>query len=482
LTSGGMCSECGSKSFRKDEMKGEKACEDCGLVIEDDAFDTNTPYSEVDERGKLLGPLPTTRQVSVLIQDRGKRPGDREWTLPQARTRGVSKKKLDAGGRLAELQEQVDKIEARREQIDLEIEKEKSERSEGFEDRINLLKGHRRNAETEHAELMVQKIRPLLMRLNSSQSPLEDDSEWMVYQRAKYLLGLGPNEGESAIADRIKELKPGATWFALKSGNKRKPGFIVDDILKPGIPERAPRDESGTRMWTPAKERMGIEVYANLTARERGFWFFVDYIKRLGLNDRLVERILEEGLPVSSRLITQLRDSSDRSPGSGGGNREFIDRFARLMGASGLPPSTPSWLDNPPEPLWRRLALSKRGSVEDSPLPVTSPSHRGIMSSRLHYWVMRQEDAGGKGWVRRHSNPLIFRHIPIAYYIAQECWCRRIPGYRLICVEILQKIAEDLEWCAASVEEMDAWWDSTWKLNYSKHNDDTESVIELRHE
>ena len=477
-----MCSECGSKSFRKDEMKGEKACEDCGLVIEDDAFDTNTPYSEVDERGKLLGPLPTTRQVSVLIQDRGKRPGDREWTLPQARTRGVSKKKLDAGGRLAELQEQVYKIKARRKQIDLEIEKEKSERSEGFEDRINLLKGHRRNAETEHAELMVQKIRPLLMRLNSSQSPLEDDSEWMVYQRAKYLLGLGPNEGESAIADRIKELKPGATWFALKSGNKRKPGFIVDDILKPGIPERAPRDESGTRMWTPAKERMGIEVYANLTARERGFWFFVDYIKRLGLNDRLVERILEEGLPVSSRLITQLRDSSDRSPGSGGGNREFIDRFARLMGASGLPPSTPSWLDNPPEPLWRRLALSKRGSVEDSPLPVTSPSHRGIMSSRLHYWVMRQEDAGGKGWVRRHSNPLIFRHIPIAYYIAQECWCRRIPGYRLICVEILQKIAEDLEWCAASVEEMDAWWDSTWKLNYSKHNDDTESVIKLRHE
>jgi hypothetical protein len=220
-------------------------------------------------------------------------------------------------------------------------------------------------------------------------------------------------------------------------------------------------------MWTPAKERMGIEVYANLTARERGFWFFVDFIKRLGLNDRLVERILEEGLPVSSRLTTQLRDGSDRSPGSGGGNSEFIDRLARLMGASGLPPSTPFWLDSPPEPLWRRLALSKRGSVEDSP---------------LHYWVMQQEGEEGKGWVRRYSDPLIFRHIPIAYYIAQECWCRRIPGYRLICVEILQKIAEDLEWCAASVEEMDAWWESTWESNYSNHNDDTESVTKLRHE
>jgi len=462
LTSGGVCSECGSKSLREYEMEGETVCEDCGLVHEDLAFDTAAPRSEVDEHGILLGPRPTVKQVSVLIKDRGKRPGDREWTLPQARTRGVGKKKGDAGDRLAELQEQVDKIEARREQ------KEKSERSEGFEDRINLLTAEDVDlVDTELEELMVQKIRPLLKRLNSSQSPLEDDSEWMVYQRAKYLLGLGPNEGESAIADRIKELKPGVIWFALKSGNKRKPGFIVDDISKPGIPERAPRDESGTRMWTPAKERMGIEVYANLTARERGFWFFVDYIKRLGLNDRLVERILEEGLPVSSQLITQLRDSSDRIPGSGGGNSEFIDRFARLMGASGLPPSTPSWLDNPPEPLWRRLALSKRGSVEDSP---------------LHYWVMQQEGEGGKGLVRRYSDPLIFRHIPIAYYIAQECWCRRIPGYRLICVEILQKIAEDLEWCAASVEEMDAWWDSTWKLNYSNHNDDTESVIKLRHE
>jgi hypothetical protein len=31
------------------------------------------------------------------------------------------------------------------------------------------------------------------------------------------------------------------------------------------------------------------------------------------------------------------------------------------------------------------------------------------------------------------------------------------------------------------VEEMDTWWNSTWKSNYSNHNDDTESVIKLRH-
>ena len=470
----GKCSECGSRNIDRGGRDYEAVCEDCGLVLES-GVDTNAPRSEVDERGRLLSPSPTVKQVSVLIKDPNKRAGDREWTLPRARTRGVGKKKRDATERLEELQEQVDEIKARREQFDLEIEKERSEQSEDFEDRINLLTEGRKKIEEEHAELMVQKIRPLLNRLSSSQRPQEDESEWMVYQQAKYLLGLGPNEGEVAIADRIKELMPGVNWFALRDGNKRKPGFVVVDISKPGIPERAPRDESGARMWTPAKERMGIEVYANLTARARGFWFFVDFVRRLGLNDRLVERILEEGLPVSSRLSTQLRDISDPSPGAGGGNSEFLDRCARLMEASGLPPSTPSWLDNPPAPLWRRLALRKRGSVEDTP-------PEGVDVGILHYWVMQQKGGGRKGWVRRYSDPLIFRHIPIAYYIAQECWCRRIPGYRLICVEILQKIADDLEWCDASVEEMDAWWDSTWKSNYSNHNDDTQSVTKLRHE
>ena len=460
------CSECGSRNIDRSGRDHEAVCEDCGLVLED-GVDTNAPRSEVDERGRLLSPPPTVRQSSVLIKDPSKRAEDREWTLPRARTRGVGKKKREATERLENLQEQVDEIEARREQFDLEIEKERSECSEGFEDRIDLLTEKRKNAEKEHRELMVQKIRPLLDRLNLSQRPLENESEWMVYQQAKYLLGLGPNEGEGAISDRIKELIPGVNWFALRDGNKRKPGFVVNDISKPGIPERAPRDESGSRMWTPAKERMGIEVYANLTARGRGFWFFVDFVRRLGLNDRLVERILEEGLPVSSRLSTQLRDISNTSPGTGGGNSEFLDRCARLMETGGLPTSTPSWLENPPEHLWRRLALRKRGSVEDTP---------------LHYWVMQQEGGGGKGWVRRYSDPLIFRHIPIAYYIAQECWCRRIPGYRLICVEILQKIAEDLEWCAASVEEMDNWWDSVWESNFGNHKDDTPSVTKLRHE
>ena len=150
------CSECGSRDIHKDERKGEKSCGVCGLVFEDGAFDTNTPYSEVDERGRLLGPRPTVKQGGGLRKHPGKRPGDREWTLPRARTRGVGKKKRDATERLEELQEQVDEIEARREQFDLEIEKERSEQSEDFEDRINLLTEGRKKIEEEHAELMVQ--------------------------------------------------------------------------------------------------------------------------------------------------------------------------------------------------------------------------------------------------------------------------------------------------------------------------------------
>ena len=37
-------------------------------------------------------------------------------------------------------------------------------------------------------------------------------------------------------------------------------------------------DENGERVETPGNERRGIELYAQLTGEEFGFWFFHDYL------------------------------------------------------------------------------------------------------------------------------------------------------------------------------------------------------------
>ena len=94
------------------------------------------------------------------------------------------------------------------------------------------------------------------------------------------------------------------------------------------------------RMWTPRRERIGIEVYIHLTYDEDGFWFFDDFIHRLRLNRNLIERILAKGLPVSSR-IARLRRAMDLSKGQLGKKR--------LIGAQDIAwalINTPSFLFN----------------------------------------------------------------------------------------------------------------------------------------
>jgi hypothetical protein len=223
------------------------------------------------------------------------------------------------------------------------------------------------------------------------------------------------------------------------------------------------------RMWTPEKERIGIEVYTLLTDNENGFWFFEDFIRRLRLNRDRIERILEKGLPISSRFADKLERISNRDLGLGQ-ELGFIPRCASLMDVEvTLPRTLPSWFSNPPEELWAKLALGVRGSEAEFP---------------LRYWVEIPEwedSANGsgrvKGIVRKYQSPMILRHIPLAYYTAQEIWCRRDPEARKIGTRILDMISKDLKWCAATVDEMDVWWDSVW----SQCDDDTPSVTKLRH-
>ena len=133
-----------------------------------------------------------------------------------------------------------------------------------------------------------------------------------------------------------------------------------------------------------------------------------------------------------------------------------------------LPRTLPNWFSNPPENLWEKLALGVRSSEAEF---------------SLHYWfeAPRSEDSANgsgkvKGIVRKYQNPMILRHIPLAYYAAQEIWCRRDPEARKIVTRILKMASEDLKWCAATVDEMDGWWDSVWSV----HGDGTPSVTELQ--
>ena len=223
------------------------------------------------------------------------------------------------------------------------------------------------------------------------------------------------------------------------------------------------------RMWTPERERIGLEVYVLLTHEEGCFWFFDDFIHRLRLNRKRIDRILERGLPISNRFRDKLERISNRDLGLKQ-QFGFIPRCASLMGVGvSLPRTLPNWFSNPPEELWANLALGVRGSQAEFP---------------LRYWVEvpEWEDlANGSGKVKgmnwKYQNPMILRHIPLAYYTAQEIWCRRDENAREIGTRILDSISKDLKWCAATVDEMDGWWDSVW----SQYGDDTPSVTKLRH-
>jgi hypothetical protein len=294
-----------------------------------------------------------------------------------------------------------------------------------------------------------------------SLSPTKDE-EWIFKRQASQFLRLQEapgkqlHEREEHLSEDIENLRIEGRWTDL----------VVDAISNPGLPAIAGVGEDGGRMWTPERERIGIEVYLLLTHRERCFWFFDDFIHRMGLNRNRIERILEKPLPISRQSGNFLPEISNRDFGLNYSHIGFIPRCSDILGVKmPLPNRMPHWFENP-EKEWSKLALGVRDSESQFP---------------LHYWeeVPEWEDSGRiKGIVREYSSPLILRHIPAAYYIAQEIWCRRDDNAREICTRILEMIAMDLRWCAATVEEMDEWWDSVW----SEHGDSTPSVTELRHE
>ena len=507
-----ICNECGSRNLNRDETRGEVVCEDCGLVLEDNIPETQSQIPVDDGKGGVLGSAPSYRRHTGLEVSRKKEEGDREWTLPPARKRDRKSKK-GVLEKLTERQKEIDIINSNIEEIESNIDAEKIVLLKSWADEIDasdeiLLEAYNKLIEQIEtggqrgivAPSILEKMSKLKTKLSNEDSikrlkenvekldkqkerienrirtvkknnlnnrslsgkghvtfEHEDGSEqrvWMTRARARALLGLEKNDREIDIQNRIKDLKPEVLWFD-KDGNKE--GMVFDFIDKPGIPERAPIDENGERVETPGNERRGIELYAQLTGEEFGFWFFHDYLRRLKLNDQLIDKILKNGLPISSQLTTALRNSNDRSRiHSNLTAKDFLKRCERILGTGELP-SIPHWFETPSEETWYRLALSSNHSE----------------NLVLHYWVSLNES---NGLVRKYSDPLILCHIPIAYYVAQECRNREVKDWRNICSDILVKIEEDLNWCAATVEEMDNWWDELW----GKHSDSALSVTRLR--
>ena len=518
------CISCGNSdevkfdTSRHDSL-GEVECLNCRvvMVVKELLLDDSPPPIKEEEDGTSAGGE-ITKDVSKLNLDSHKKDGDRGWTVPPSpqfldpKKKRVSKAKKNAESKLGEIPTRIAEIESEREQIEIE----KGELVGASDDpdtieRIEELREMGKDLDDEEGQLkrdthrylgIVNPERKRRMGRNGTAAaktgPPKKGSEWMDTCRARDFLRLDPKQEDLDLADNIRELDPDENWI----------NRTVEIIGKAGLPERAPLDERGRRMWTPRRERIGIEVFANRSkAGKQGFWFFSDYIKRLGLSDKRIDTILRLGLPLSSRLFPVGEDQQCHG---------FVTRCSRLMGDGDSEIVVPAWYSNPPPELWHKLALGVRGTATGSVLHYWVPRDRGAeireeieeikkrekeedpyawakeagtggddefadLLQELAEEKVRLEKSGEeKGWVRRFPKQLILSHIPLAYYVAQELRCRRAPGFRVACSKILEMISEDLEWCAASVDEMDDWWGSVWESSFDVHRDGTGSVTELR--
>lgn len=493
------------------DSHGEVECLDCMVVTVVKELlldDSPAPFKEGDDT-RAGGP--TTKYAPQLYFNPQKEDGDREWTVPPSpqfldpKKKRVSKAKKSAESKLGEIPKRIAEIESEREQIGIE----KGELVGASDDpdtigRIEELRKLGIDLDDEEGQLKRDKERYLGIvnperkrRMGrkgtgtAKTGPPKKGSEWMDTHRARDFLRLDPKQEDSGLADNIRELDPDENWI----------DRIVEIIGMAGLPERTPLDEMGRRMWTPRRERIGIEVFANRSkAGKQGFWFFSDYIKRLGLSDKRIDTILRSGLPLSSRLFPV--DGGQQCDG-------FVTRCFRLMGDGGPEIVVPAWYSNPPPELLHKLALGVRGTATGSVLHFWVPRDMEAEievkegeieeeKKKAHAWAAEDDEFADqlkelaeekirlkrsgevKGWVRRYPDRLILSHIPLAYYVAQELRCRSSPGFRLACSKILEMISEDLEWCAASVDEMDDWWDSVWGSNFHIHGNRTGSVTELR--
>jgi len=442
------CDECGSQSFVMNPNNGATECASCGLEKNDNAYDNSLPRELNTDH--INQPAPRSRIPMPINFNQEIQEGDRIWTIPPPKK-----------GRITNKQKIIDKIK----EIEKEIKILEKESSNGGDSKDRLQK----------IDQLYDEGRKLA---NFGRDNVWDEdpnknisdwkknlSEWRLNDQTKRFFNLYSGVSEAEINKKIKELDPNLKWLPELEGKIiTKQGFIRSALCHSHLPPRSPIDEqTKKRIETPHHERLGLEIYCLLSERDRGFWFFSDFIKRFRLNPKDINKILSQGLPLSIQIIHPVENINIITEHK----RCFVDRCARIVGyPDDELPDLHFWFEYPDE-LMNKLKLRVKG--ED-------------LEVKLHYWIpLDSPSQKERGIVRPHRCGLKLLHIPLAYFTAQEIWCRRGDGFRDSCVKILKLIEEDLEWCSATVVEMDSWWDKLWESNRIHHGDKSLSVTKLRH-
>mgnify|MGYP001178565115 CR=1 FL=1 len=523
-----QCPECASRELEL--VHGfELTCKSCGLIVETIPERENLTISNdtlVFEGDGAVNHSPDSYTPRMVIMAPTERlEDDRRWTIPSPKKKESKKiqKKSQANRIAKKFQDAHSKLEKIEKLISEEEGKEEPDLSKIYELRDSKLE-----AEVEFEEIR-KDSKNFALRGGWGEDTTPEKLEMMVVNNsARDWLRLSNTEDETSLeADskstllKLNELGHRVSrWAAWWEGSIRRRGFIDELMWGSGVPMRSLHDEDGNARIAPSHERKGLEIFIGLVGDGDGFWFFDDFTKITRMNPNLINRILEDDLPIarSSRAtLVRMRYRQWKDPPS---ISDFVARCAKNCGTEtmGIESVTPSEIPIPDDDLWEKLGVGPRGTGislaprfwiemhDRSPKIEQEPEKDG----RSHYdgWeyssnpessdttqqkgssihqserfeeitespIDVEDEVERWGYVRRHPSPIMLRHIPLAYYIAQEFWNRRVPEFRGAAVRMLDLIAKDLEWCPATVDEMDAWWDGHWK----GQSDDTPSVTTLR--
>ena len=243
------------------------------------------------------------------------------------------------------------------------------------------------------------------------------------------------------------------------------------------VPERSLLSQDLKRMTTPSRERIGIEFFIAMTEEEGGFWFLSDYAGLVGLNPRLVDRLLREHHPFSNVIIDSVKNIHSSREITAAAVSGFTKKCARRLGIdpNGIEDDSSLPFEGVEGAIWELLGLG----------PIDSKT-----AKHPHYWVPYQgpmekisfenKDMNvRRGGLRPVGIPLVMAHIPLAYIVAQrfyDSW-RMDDTWRNHPKKILDWIEEDLRWCPGEVSQLDEWWEGIIAQN---RGDSARSVTNLR--